>query len=30
LLADMEKTEDAKNMHDWADSLRKENATQSE
>jgi tetratricopeptide (TPR) repeat protein len=30
LLADMNKTEDAKNMRDWADSLRKENATQSE
>jgi tetratricopeptide (TPR) repeat protein len=28
LLADMKKTEDAKSMRDWADSLRKENATQ--
>ncbi|MGB7769876.1 MAG: tetratricopeptide repeat protein [Verrucomicrobiia bacterium] len=30
LLADMNKTQDAKNMRDWADSLRKENATQTE
>jgi tetratricopeptide (TPR) repeat protein len=30
LLADMNKTQDAKNMRDWADSLRKENATQPE
>ena len=28
LLTDMKRTEDAKNMHNWADSLRKENATQ--
>jgi tetratricopeptide (TPR) repeat protein len=30
LLTDMKRTEDAKNMHNWADSLRKENATQPE
>jgi tetratricopeptide (TPR) repeat protein len=30
LLADMNKAEDAKNMRDWADSLRKENGTQPE
>ncbi len=28
LLVDMHKMEDAKNMHDWADSLRRENAEQ--
>ena len=30
LLTDMKKTQDAKDMHDWADSLRKENGTQAE
>jgi tetratricopeptide (TPR) repeat protein len=30
LLADMKKTQDAKDMRDWADSVRKENATQPE
>jgi tetratricopeptide (TPR) repeat protein len=30
LLTDMKKTQDAKDMRDWADSLRKENGTQAE